>query len=333
MKKFKVGIIGFGLVGQKRAKNLGPKAELVACSDIINIKKKFLDQKNNKIKFFKNWKDLIKLKELDIIIISTVHNLLAPILLEACRNKKNILVEKPAAIHLKDLSKIIKLSKKNKNKIRVGYNHRFHSAIIKSKEIIDKKLLGKLMFIKASYGHGGRLGYEKEWRMKSKISGGGELIDQGSHLIDLSIFFLGKVKKVTSKLENFFWNTNVDDNAFITLKFKNNCISFLHASCTEWKNNFIFEIYGTKGKLKIEGKGGSYGRENLVFYKMSKKMGPPTIKKWFFSKNDNSWKTELNELYNDINYNRNSNPGLDQAYSVLKIIKNIYKANKYDHCS
>jgi len=332
MKKFKVGIIGFGLVGQKRAKNLGPKAELVACSDIINIKKKFF-KKNSKIKFFKNWKDLIKLKELDIIIISTVHNLLAPILLEACRNKKNILVEKPAAIHLKDLSKIIKLSKKNKNKIRVGYNHRFHSAIIKSKEIIDKKLLGKLMFIKASYGHGGRLGYEKEWRMKSKISGGGELIDQGSHLIDLSTFFLGKVKKVTSKLENFFWNTNVDDNAFITLEFKNNCISFLHASCTEWKNNFIFEIYGTKGKLKIEGKGGSYGRENLVFYKMNKKMGPPIIKKWFFSKNDNSWKTELNELYNDINYNRNSNPGLDQAYSVLKIIKNIYKANKYDHCS
>ena len=77
------------------------------------------------------------------------------------------------------------------------------------------------MFIKASYGHGGRIGYEKEWRMKSKISGGGELIDQGSHLIDLLMFFLGKVKKVTSKIENFFWNTNVDDNAFIILKFKN----------------------------------------------------------------------------------------------------------------
>jgi len=333
MRKFKVGIIGFGLIGKKRAENLGPKAKLVAYSDIINKKKNIFNQKNNKIKFFKNWKDLIKLKELDIIIISTVHNLLSLILLEACKYKKNILVEKPAAIHLKDLKKVIKLSKRYKNKIRVGYNHRFHSAIIKSKEIVNKKLLGKLMFIKASYGHGGRLGYEKEWRMKSKISGGGELIDQGSHLIDLSMFFLGEVKQVTSKLEKFFWKTNVDDNAFITLKFKNNCISFLHASCTEWKNNFIFEIYGTRGKLKIEGKGGSYGRESLIFYKMSKKMGLPKIDKWVFEKKDNSWKKELNELYNDIKYNRNPNPGLEQAYSILKIVKDIYKANKYDHCS
>lgn len=333
MRKFKVGIIGFGLIGKKRAKSLGPKAELVAYSDIINIKKSILDQKKNKVKFFKNWKDLVKLKELDIIIISTVHNLLAPILLEACKYKKNILVEKPAAIHLKDLRRIIKLSKRYKNKVRVGYNHRFHSAIIKCKEIINKKLLGKLMFIKASYGHGGRIGYEKEWRMKSKISGGGELIDQGSHLIDLSMFFLGEVKQVSAKLENFFWKTNVDDNAFVTLKFRNNCISFLHASCTEWKNNFIFEIYGTRGKLKIEGKGGSYGRESLIFYKMSKKMGLPEVKRWIFEKKDNSWKKELNELYNDINYNRSPNPGLEQAYSVLKIIKNIYKTNKYDHCS
>ena len=333
MKKFKVGIIGFGLIGQKRAKNLGPKAELIACCDIANIKKNFLYYEKKKIKFYNKWQDLLKLKELDLIIISTFHNLLGPILLEACKYKKNIFVEKPAAIDLKDLNKIIKLAKKNKQKIRVGYNHRFLSSIIKCKELLDKNILGNLMFIKASYGHGGRSGYDKEWRMNPKISGGGELIDQGSHLIDLSQFFLGNIDQCEGTLRDFFWKKGVDDNAFLTLKFKNNLISFLHVSCTEWKNNFLFEIYGSKGKLRITGKGGSYGKESLTFYKMNRKNTFPKIFSFKFSNEDLSWRRELSEFYRDIELNRDPNPGLLEAYNVLKVIKKIYKINQYDYSS
>jgi predicted dehydrogenase len=329
MKRFKVGIIGLGLIGKKRALNLGPKADLIAYCD---LKKKNLHT-NKKIRFYKNWKDLIQLKELDIIIISTIHVFLAPILLEACKYKKNIFIEKPASIDLGLLKKIISLSKLYKNKIRVGYNHRFYPSILKSRKIIDKGLIGKLMFIKSSYGHGGRPGYEKEWRLNSKLSGGGELIDQGSHLIDLSIFFLGKVKKIKSKINNYFWKTNVDDNAFVILEFVKKYISFFHVSCTEWKNNFTFEIYGTKGKLKIEGKGGSYGREKLTLYEMKKNVMLPFITTWKFQRNDTSWQTELNEFYDDINFGREPNPNLNQAYEVLKIVKSIYRSNKYDHCS
>ena len=255
------------------------------------------------------------------------------ILLEAIKKGKHVFIEKPASINLTQLKSIIKENKNLKRKIRVGYNHRFLSAIIKCKELLDKNILGNLMFIKASYGHGGRSNYDKEWRMNPKISGGGELIDQGSHLIDLSEFFFGKIIKAEGTLRDYFWKKKVDDNAFLTLKFKNNLISFLHVSCTEWKNNFLFEIYGSKGKLRIEGKGGSYGKEILKLYKINRKNTYPKIFSWKFSQKDHSWSKELNEFYRDIQYNRNPNPGLQQALSVLRVIKEVYKINKYDYSS
>ena len=93
--------------------------------------------------------------------------------------------------------------------IRVGFNHRYHPAFLKAKELINKKLIGKILLIRAVYGHGGRLNYEKEWRFKKKISGGGELIDKGSHLIDLTRFFFRRFKSISSKLKNFFGKCNL----------------------------------------------------------------------------------------------------------------------------
>ena len=330
---FNIGIIGCGLIGKKRAENLGKRGRLIACAD-INIKNaKLVSNKDKKIQVFKDWKKLLKIKELDIVIIATVHNQMFRILSKAIKMGKHVFIEKPASINLNQLRSIIMKNKILKRKIRVGYNHRFLSAIIKCKELLDKNILGNLMFIKASYGHGGRPDYDKEWRMDPKISGGGELIDQGSHLIDLSEFFFGKIIKVEGTLRDYFWKKKVDDNAFLTLKFKNNLLSFLHVSCTEWKNNFLFEIYGSKGKLRIEGKGGSYGKEILKLYKMNRKNTYPKIFSWKFSKKDHTWSRELNEFYKDIQFNRNPNPGLRQALSVLRVIKKVYKINKYDYSS
>ena len=328
-KIFNIGIIGCGLIGKRRAENLGKKGRLIACADININRAKLIANKIKEIRIYKEWKHLLKIKELNIVIIATAHNQLSKILLESIKANKHVFIEKPASISLNDLRKVINKNKIFKRKVRVGYNHRFLSSIIKCKKIIDKKLIGDLMFIKASYGHGGRFGYENEWRMNPKISGGGELIDQGSHLIDLSEYFLGKIVKTEAVIRDFFWKKKVDDNAFITLKFKKKLLSFLHVSCTEWKNNFLFEIYGKKGKLRIEGKGGSYGEEKLYLYKMNKRMTYPKIYSWQFSKKDYSWSRELEEFYRDIEKNRQPNPGLEQAYSVLNVIKKIYKTNKY----
>ena len=322
--KFKIGIIGCGLIGSKRAKFLGPKGLLIACADTnIYAAKKILPNKN--IKRFTNWRKLLQLKEIDIVIIATPHHELAKILIEAYRNKKHILVEKPAAKNLSEIKKIINKITSNKIKIRIGYNHRYHPSIIKAHKLIKSGSIGTLMYLRARYGHGGRLGYEKEWRAKKSLSGGGELVDQGSHLIDLSRMFLGEFNKVTGFINTYFWKMSVEDNAFLTLKTNDNKVAFLHASWTAWKNIFSFEIFGTRGKLDINGKGGSYGEEQLTFYKMSKKMVKPKLKKWKFKSKDVSWKNEIKEFYKDIAYNRKPNVNLMDAYQTLKIKNKIYK--------
>src|SRR6185295_2401631 len=158
---------------------------------------------------------------------------------------------------------------------QVGFNHRFHPALQKAREIVDTGALGPLMFIRGRYGHGGRTGYDREWRADPAISGGGELIDQGVHLIDLARWFLGEFPVVEGHAGTYFWDMAVDDNAFLSLRTKANQTAWLQASCTEWKNMFSFEIYGRDGKLQVDGLGGSYGVERLSYYKMLPKMGPP----------------------------------------------------------
>jgi predicted dehydrogenase len=330
--KFSVGIIGCGLIGNKRAKALGARGSLIACADIDFEKAKKLAGYYN-AKPFSNWQKLIKLADLDIIIISTLHDTLAEITFAAMQAGKHVLVEKPAARSANELKKVLAESNNSNLKIRVGFNHRYHPALLKAKEIIDSNDLGDLMFLRARYGHGARIGYDKEWRANPKLSGGGELIDQGPHLIDLSRWFLGDFSHVQGFAHTFYWDMPVDDNGFMLLKNTKNQVAFLHASCTEWKNLFSMEIYGKKGKLDISGLGGSYGVEKITHYHMLPEMGPPETKAWEYPMGDNSWSLEMNEFYEDISLNREPSAGLIDAYEALKIIQNIYLESNYDYCS
>jgi predicted dehydrogenase len=191
--------------------------------------------------------------------------------------------------------------------------------------------LGELMFLRARYGHGGRIGYDNEWRAKPELSGGGELIDQGSHLIDLARWFLGDFNQVVGSAHTYYWNMPVDDNAFLILKTPKRQTAFLHASCTEWKNLFSFELYGKKGKLHIEGLGGSYGIERLSFYQMLPEMGPPETTIWEFPRGDDSWKVEFEEFLEDIRLSREPSSNLKDALAVLSIVERVYKESGYDY--
>ena len=203
----------------------------------------------------------------------------------------------------------------------------------KAKEIIDRSDLGDLMYIRGRYGHGGRLGYEKEWRAQPEISGGGELIDQGPHLIDLSRWFLGEISEVNGFASNYYWNMPVDDNAFMTLKSHNSQVAFLHVSCTEWKNMFSLEIYGSKGKLDISGLGGSYGLERIAYYKMLPEMGPPETLIWEYPMGDSSWAREVEDFFESILLDRPTSVTLNDASETLKIVEKIYRDSGYDYCT
>ena len=325
-----IGIIGLGLIGKKRARNLG-KGKLVAYAD---IKPELLSEDLKNVKYYSDWRDLVGNNDIDLVIVATPNNLIYEVSIECIKANKHLLVEKPAGISSKEVSSLIQIADKKNVKIHAGFNHRFHPSIIKAKEILNENKLGELMFIRGLYGHGGRLGYENEWRANPQISGGGEIIDQGCHLIDLSRWmFKSEFKKIHSSAKTYFWDMEVEDNGFMILETENNQTAFLHVSCTEWKNMFSLEIYGKIGKIKINGLGGSYGTEELIYYKMLPEMGPPESKKWIFDGEDLSWQTEMDDFYNAIGNNIEPSITLNDAFKSLKVIEKIYKDNGYDYNS
>ena len=324
-----IGIIGCGLIGHKRAQALGENT-LVACADLSFEKAEALAKLYKGCKALMHWKDLLN-EDLDMVIIAIPHDSLADISAAACLLGKHVLVEKPAGRSAQEIEVIIKAAEKSKALVRVGFNHRYHRAFQKARELIDADELGELMFVRARYGHGGRLGYENEWRANPKISGGGELIDQGVHLIDLARWVLGDFSEIKGFAHTYYWPMPVDDNGFMLLKTAEKKVAFLHVSCTEWKNTFSFEIYGKQGKLEINGLGGSYGTEKLTFYKMLPEMGPPETVVWEYPMKDNSWELELAEFCEDVRLNRQPSANLQDAKAALAVVETLCREAAYDY--
>jgi predicted dehydrogenase len=327
---FGVGVVGCGLIGQKRAKALGSGGKLVACADIDASRAETMAHSAG-AKVFRDWHELVWSPLVDVVIVATLHDSLAEITRAAAEAGKHVLVEKPAARTAAELVPVMAAAVKHGAKVHVGFNHRYHRSLRKAKEIVDSGALGELMFVRARYGHGARLGYEKEWRSNPMLSGGGELIDQGPHLIDLSRWFLGEMTEVQGFAHTYFWDMPVDDNGFMLLKTAKKQAAFLHASCTEWKNLFSMEIYGKLGKLDLSGLGGSYGLEKITWYKMLPEMGPPDTTSWEYPMGDDSWAVEIAEFFEDIRLDRAPAAGLADASAALTIVEAIYRESGFDY--
>jgi len=209
--------------------------------------------------------------------------------------------------------------------VRIGFNHRYHRAVRQARQLFESGVLGPLMFIRGRYGHGGRPGYEQEWRAAPEISGGGELVDQGVHLIDLAGCFLGEFTEVRGHLGTFFWKMPVEDNCFLFLRTGDGKVAWLHASWSEWKNMFSLEIYGRDGKLAIDGLGGSYGVERITHYQMKPEMGPPETTNWEYPMADDSWQVEFAEFLYDIRLGRQPCPGLAEARANIDAVGRVYR--------
>ena len=314
----------------KRAKALGG-ARLVVCADIARDRADQLAATVAGCKSVTGWKEAVTDPAVSIVMIATLHDTLAEIAHGAVAAGKHVMIEKPAARNAAELAGLVEAADANGCLIRVGFNHRYHRALQKAHELVTSGALGPLMFLRARYGHGGRVGYDREWRSDPRRSGGGELIDQGPHLIDLARWFLGDFAEVDGFATTYFWDMPVDDNGFLLLKTAEKKVAFLHASCTEWKNTFSFEIYGRDGKIDINGLGGSYGTERLTFYKMLAEMGPPETTSWEYPMADNSWDVEFAEFLEDIRLKRQPSAGVRDAIEALIIIEKIYRMSGYDH--
>lgn len=318
-----VAIVGCGLIGQKRARALG-QSRLVAVADTTPERAHALAAQHPGCEVAQSWQHAVGRADVDLVIVATTNDALAPVSLQAIRNGKHVLVEKPGARNAAELRPLLDAATQTGVVVKVGFNHRFHPALLKARAIVDSGELGPLMYIRARYGHGGRLGYEREWRADPEIAGGGEMLDQGVHLIDLSRWFLGEFSAVEGFVGTFFWPMPVEDNGFALLRTPAGQVAWLHASCSEWKNMFSFEIFGRDAKLQIDGLGGSYGTEKLTFYKMLPQMGPPETTSWEYPFEDRSWHAEYAYLQQCIAEGRQPEGNLADALAALEIVGGLY---------
>jgi predicted dehydrogenase len=318
-------IIGCGLIGKKRLAGLPAGSRLAVACDTNLARAEELVKLAQTGRAVADFEQAVDDPQVDAVIVAVINAALAEVSVAAIRAGKHVLVEKPAGVSVRQIDELLALADKHGVCVRVGFNHRYHPGFRKAREIFQSGVMGELMFIRARYGHGGRVGYDKEWRADPKLSGGGELIDQGIHLIDLAGWFLGGFTKVEGHATTYFWNMPVDDNAFLSLRTAKNQTAWLHVSCTEWKNLFSFEIYGRNTKLHIEGLGGSYGVEKLYHYQMKPEMGLPDTTLHEFPGPDESWRIEMSVFEKDVQSKRKPDAGLAEARAALQIVETIYR--------
>ena len=319
-------IVGCGRIGQKRARALQVCGHRIrALADVVKERAEHLSIECPEAVPSTDWRCAVSRSDIDAVAVATTNQWLAPVTLAAVRAGKHVIVEKPAGRSVSEIAEVAAASAQASVYVQVGFNHRYHPAVQKARETVDSGALGSLFVVRGRYGHGGRVGYEKEWRANPEISGGGELIDQGVHLIDLARWFLGDFTHIEGHVHTYFWKMPVDDNAFLSLRTAAGQTAWLHASSTEWKNLFSLEIYGRHGKLDIQGLGGTYGTERIAFYRMLPEMGPPETTVWEYPAEDQSWRLELSDFERSVQGGKSFGPTLADAQAALEIVESIYR--------
>ncbi len=273
-----MGIIGCGLIGNKRAaviKN-DPTSVLRATSDVTVINASVLLQQCGAGaggRACRDWRDMLNEEKLDAVIVATPNKYLKKISLWALQRGINVLCEKPLGRNPWESERLVKVAGENGAILKTGFNHRHHPAIFKAHDLVSKGAIGQVYYARCLYGHGGRPGYEKEWRASKDICGGGELLDQGVHVVDLFRWFLGDFEEAVGYTQTCYWPMEVEDNAFAIFRTSGGQTAMMHTSWTQWKNIFSFEVFGEAGYVIVEGLGGSYGTETLKIGKRRKGKG------------------------------------------------------------
>lgn len=288
-----VAVVGCGLIGHKRAAALGSD-RLVGCFDVDADRTRALAAEHDGARACGSLEELVGERP-DVVVAAVSHDQLAPVAVAALEAGAHVLVEKPAGIGVADVDRIAAAAKAAGRQVKVGFNHRHHPAIAQAVETALNGRFGDVMFVRARYGHGGRVGYESEWRADPVVGGGGELTDQGMHLLDLCHALLGELPLHSALLRTNYWDMAVEDNAAILLGdpgAPRAPWATLHVSWSEWKNLFSLEVYCRTGKLQVDGLQGSYGPQTLTVYAMRPELGPPDVETFAFPAEDVSWERE-----------------------------------------
>ena len=332
--KMKVGIIGFGKMGKIRMNviNNQPDLSLEGICDIVPPEQ----NKSRNCEFYENYHDLLK-TDIDAVFVSTPNKFTPEIVISALNNKKHVFCEKPPGRNLNDIRAIIKAEQRNKGlKLKFGFNHRYHGAVMEAKSIVESGRLGRILWMRGIYGKSGGVDFEKQWRSNKEIAGGGILLDQGIHMIDLFRLFCGDFLEVKSFVTNSYWNIDMEDNAFAILRNEKNQVAMFHSSSTQWKHTFSLEIFLEEGYVIISGilsSTRSYGHgERLItarkqFENESSAMGNPHEELTYFDQ-DRSWELEVEDFVDCIKNNKKAIIGSSEdALKAMELVYKIYNAD------
>jgi len=322
-----VAIIGAGLQGRRRARAIHcqglDRIEIVCDTKLEAAHRLALEVDAIATD---NWEKAVEDKRVNCVIVCTPPHMQATISIAALTFGKHTLCEKPMGRSLEDAAKIVSAALTNGARLKVGYNLRYHPGIVRIKKWCDQGDVGRLIFVRARYGIGGRPGFETEWRVQSQLSGGGELMDQGLHLLDLSRWFLGDFKEVFGITLTGFWPiAPTEDNAFALLKSNHGQVASLHASWTQWTNLFSYEVYGTDGYCAAEGLGGSYGTERATIARRQL-LEPFAREVVEFRGEDQSWSEEWLEFRTAVLEGRQPSCKGSDGHEVLRLAQAIYKS-------
>jgi predicted dehydrogenase len=288
-----VGIIGCGRMGAKRAAALPPEDTVIACYDLLPAAAEALTLEHGG-RVCENVSELLALSP-DVVIVAVPHDELAGLAESALESGAHVLLEKPAGLGTEQIDRLAAAEARAGRRVKVGFNHRFHPGIARAAAEVHSGRHGELMHVRARYGHGGRPAYDREWRAQPERSGGGELVDQGMHLLDLVHWIAGPLPLHSALLRTHYWDTPVEDNAVLVLGEsgpRDAPWAMLHATWTEWRNLFSLEIYCRTAKLAVDGLVRSYGAQRLRIYRMRPELGPPDLEEIGYPDEDRSWRAE-----------------------------------------
>jgi predicted dehydrogenase len=328
----RVAVVGCGLIGDKRAAALAPGDSLVGCYDVNPSAASALADRHG-CRACATLEDLLALAP-DVVVVATVHDRLAPLAERALAAGAHVLVEKPAGVSSAEIDRLVAVSFETGRFVKVGFNHRFHPALARAVSEVRSGEHGDLLHLRGLYGHGGRPGYDREWRADPARSGGGELIDQGMHLLDLSHWTAGPLPLHSALLRTHFWDTPVEDNAALILgdsSSRTDPWAMLHVSWTEWRNRFLLEFYCRTAKIRVDGLVRSYGPSRLRIYRMAPSLGPPSVEEVAYPDEDLSWGLEWANFASAI---LASDPslllgGLSDARYAWSVVEAAYASGPY----
>lgn len=327
----KAVIVGYGKMGKIRAACIDRHAamELIAVCDLVP------QDLPSGVQFCDDYKQLLMVKP-DVVFVCAVNKYLPEIVCYFLKAGVHVFCEKPPGRTKEDVELMLEEERKNPGiKLKFGFNHRYHQAILDAKSIIDKGRLGRILWLRGVYGKGGGSRYDRNWRNKKDIAGGGILIDQGIHMVDLFRLFCGEFTDVKSFISRSYWPVEVEDNVFVLLRNCQGQVGTLHSSATQWQYKFLLEIYLEKGYVTIQGILSStrnYGTETLriarCLYDKEGYPQPNPEETISYYEEDRSWAQELEEFVTCIKEGTPITVGSClEALRTMDLIERIYHAD------